>query len=265
MSIADWSDTKILQARPESEFADEIVRLRAELASTQKTASVALDLGEQTMKILAEALTTRDALASQVAALEGSLSQVAALRSAGAKQAELLRLAHLVVDPPLLAVLADTSKAAEQHDADLVRKERGMVACLQRELTDVLRCLTPIIETGRISQGGEQRGNWLDVDDCWKRLSKVLADGAGMAAEHDARVRAECRPLQAELTAAAEAVMVEYDEETTGDNALDNLINVVLRFLDSGELSLRDDIAAILKARVRRAKEFLADKKEGAP
>jgi hypothetical protein len=46
---------------------------------------------------------------------------------------------------------------------------------VQRILKDAIQCLAPIVRTGRLSQGGEQRGNLLDVVDVHTKLTSLLA------------------------------------------------------------------------------------------
>lgn len=45
---------------------------------------------------------------------------------------------------------------------------------LRALLTDMLRCLEPISRNGRLSEGGEQRGNRGDVEDCMVKIHAAL-------------------------------------------------------------------------------------------
>lgn len=210
MRIADWSDERLTATfghdMPGDGLCAEIVRLRGELytmehwgSALKATRAECVALASQVaaleheLKAYAQkrAMVSKELYGHIVAERDRTLAQVAALRSVGARFfdfiAGLEAFEHGNGDGDRLAgdleeVLADTSKVAEQHDADLVRKERGMVACLHNALTELAT-----YSTARPHQ--------------WQIANKALVDGAAMAAEHDAQVRAEARREALELAA----------------------------------------------------------------
>lgn len=75
---------------------------------------------------------------------------------------------------------ADVHRALAKWDlksltaADSVRRLRLIHEEAQELLLDVEKCLRPISMTGKLSQGGEQRGNRLDVEDCHRKIGAFL-------------------------------------------------------------------------------------------
>ena len=58
-------------------------------------------------------------------------------------------------------------------------ESKGRIEVLTSLLRDVEKCLGPIARTGRTSEGGEQRGNRSDVEDCYAKIRAALAKETG--------------------------------------------------------------------------------------
>lgn len=212
MSIKDWSDEKLMREaapREARDLVNYIIALRAELREAMST-RFDESLGESP-NYRAE----RDALAGQVAALRSVLRSVR-LNGNFCDGRDVDR--H---DAKIDAALADPASAAVARDADLIRKERGMVACLHNALAGLVNwVLYDRDKVGKFSPPPHQ----------WDLANKVLADATPMAAEHNAKVHDEafeagyeqCRSLEkvlgaSETAAIRRAVFLECAERLKRD------------------------------------------------